>query len=141
MGNINYSRVLLGGIVAGALFMAIGFAGFVITGTDVEAWLARHSLHEPPAWAFIFVDLVLGLLAVWLYAAIRPRYGPGAPTAATAAIFIWMLLAFAYFGFHMMALFTPIEYVTRAAIGLVQCLVGTLAGAWLYREEGEAARV
>lgn len=139
VSNINYSRVLLGGLVAGALFLAIDFVGYMVTGMDMAAWLEQHSLHEPPMWVFIFIDLMLGLLAVWLYAAIRPRFGPGARTAVTAAFFIWMLFTLIYFGFHMMQLFTPGDFATMAAMGLVQCLVATLAGAWLYREDGEQA--
>jgi hypothetical protein len=108
---------------------------------DMDAWLAQHSLHEPPMWVFYLVDIILGFMAVWLYVAIRPRFGPGWKTAAIAAAFLWFFFTVAYFSFHMMGLFTQGDYMTMAGWGLVQCFVATLAGAWVYREEGEAARM
>ena len=140
MSNINYSKVLIGGVVAGGLFFALCWLGLMILGMDMDAWLAAHSLHEPPMWVFIVIDILLGIMAVWLYAAIRPRFGPGAKTAAIAAAFMWFLFALTYFGLHMMALFTQGDYMKMAAWGLVQVFVATLAGAWLYREgEGDTA--
>ena len=32
----------------------------------------------------------MGLLLVWLYAAIRPRFGPGPRTATYAALVVWV---------------------------------------------------
>ncbi len=140
MSNINYSRVLIGGVVAGVLFFVLDWLGLMILGMDMDAWLAAHSLQEPNMVVFVVIDVLLGIMAVWLYAAIRPRFGPGAKTAAIAAAFMWFLFALIYFGFHMMALFTPGDYMKMAAWGLVQVFVATLAGAWLYREgEGHTA--
>ena len=134
MSNINYSRVLIGGLVAGVLFFVLDWLGLMIMGLDMEAWMAAHALREPNMAVFVVIDLLLGIVAVWLYAAIRPRFGPGAKTAAIAAAFMWFLFALIYFGFHMMALFTQGDYMKMAAWGLVQVFVATLAGAWLYRE-------
>ena len=72
---------------------------------------------------------------VWLYAAIRPRYGTGAKTALCAGAAVWGLgyllaavgpIALHLFPRHIMAI--------GLAVGLVEVLVGTVAGAWLYRE-------
>lgn len=142
MGNINYSKVLMGGLVAGILFFALHFLGFMILGMDMDAWLAAHSLHEPAMWVFIVTDILLGVMAVWLYAAIRPRFGPGARTAAIAAAFMWFFFCLEYFGFHMMGLFTQGDYTKMALWGVVQVFVATFAGAWLYREGvGDTARM
>ena len=141
MGKINYNRLVMGGIVAGILFLLLDVLGFMLMNMDMEAWLAQHSLHEPPMWVFYLIDIILGFMAVWLYAAIRPRFGPGWKTAAIAAAFLWFFFTVAYFGFHMMGLFTQGDYMMMAGWGLVQCFVATLAGAWVYREEGETARM
>ncbi len=141
MGKINYGRVLIGGIVAGVLFLLLDVLGFMLMNLDMEAWLAQHSLREPPMWVFYLCDILFGLMAVWLYAAIRPRFGPGWKTAAIAAAFMWIFFTVAYFGFHMMGLFTQGEYTMMAGWGIVQVFVSTLAGAWVYREEGETARM
>lgn len=143
MGNINWSRVLLGGLVAAVVFLAADFLGMMVTGFDPEAWGAAHNLVQPPMWIFLAWDLALGIMAVWLYAAIRPRFGPGARTAAMAAFFIWLLMTFTYGSFTAMGLFEQAQYWKMAAWGLVQVFAGTLVGAWLYKEDaGEgAARV
>ena len=141
MGKINYSRVLIGGIVAGFLFLGFDVLGFMLMNTDMDAWLAQHALTEPPMWAIYLTDILFGFLAVWLYAAMRPRFGPGWKTAAIAAVFMWICFALAYFSFHMMGLFTQGDYMMMAGWWLVGVFVATLAGAWIYREEGETARV
>lgn len=141
MGKINYSRFLIGGIVAGVLFLLLDVLGYMLMQVDMEAWFAQHGLHEPPMWVFYLTDIVLGFMAVWLYIAIRPRFGPGLKTAAIAAAFMWIFFTVVYFGFHMMGLFTQGDYMTMAGWGLVQVFVASLAGAWVYREEGEPARM
>lgn len=141
MGKINYSRVLIGGLVAGLLVLGFDVLGFMLMNMDMEAWLAQHALHEPPMWSIYLCDILFGFLAVWLYAAIRPRFGPGWQTAAIAAAFMWICFALAYFSFHMMGLFTQGDYVMMAGWWLVGLFVATLAGAFLYREEGSAARM
>ncbi len=141
MGNINYSRVLIGGVVAGLLFLGLDVLGYMLMNMDMDAWLAQHALHEPPMWVFYATDIILGIMAVWLYAAMRPRFGPGWKTAAIAAAFMWFFFGVAYFGFHMMGLFTISDYTQMAGWGIIQVFVATFAGAWLYREEGPAARM
>ncbi|MGK2935976.1 MAG: hypothetical protein ACSLFE_12155 [Gemmatimonadaceae bacterium] len=137
MGKINYNRLLIGGLVAGILFLLLDVLGYMLMQVDMDAWLAQHSLHEPPMWVFYVTDILFGFMAVWLYVAIRPRFGPGWQTAAIAAAFMWLFFTAVYFGFHMMALFTQGDYMTMAGWGLVQVFVSTLAGAWVYREGGD----
>lgn len=140
MGNINWSKVLIGGVVAGILFLVFDYLGMLVMGFDMEAWAAAHSLVQPPMWVFIFWDIVLGIMAVWLYAAIRPRFGAGVRTAAIAAAFIWLFFTLTWGGFSAMGLFEQNEFLKMAAWGIIQVFAATLAGAWLYKEgEGAAA--
>lgn len=141
MGNINYSKVLIGGVVAGVLLLALDFLGMMLMGFDMEAWAALHSLTEPSVGVFIAIDIVLGIMIVWLYAAIRPRFGPGWRTAAIAAAFMWLFFAVMYFGFHMMGLFTQGDYTKMALWGIIPVFAATFAGAWLYREGDAAPRM
>lgn len=39
----------------------------------------------------VIVNIAMGMWAMWLYAAIRPRYGPG-PKTATVAGFAWWVV-------------------------------------------------
>lgn len=134
MSNINYSKVLIGGVVAGIVYLALDMVGLMAMGMDMDAWLAAHSLQEPPMAVFVVTAILIGIMAVWLYAAIRPRFGPGAKTAVIAAAFMWFFFCVTYFGLHMMGLFTQGDYMKMAAWGIVQIVGATLAGAWLYRE-------
>jgi len=78
----------------------------------------------------------VGIFAVWLYAPIRPRYGTGPKTALCAGAAVWGLG-------YLLASVTPLALhlfprrlmAIGLAVGIVEVLVGTLAGAWLYREE------
>ena len=76
-----------------------------------------------------------GIISIWLYAAIRPRYGPGPKTAVIAAVGVWLLSIAAPLS-HLAAFriasprFVAIDLPTE----LVAILAATLAGAWRYRE-------
>lgn len=136
MGKINYGRVVLGGIVAGVVFLVTDWIGMQILPFDWQAWIAQYNLTEPPMWIWIVMDIVFGVLLVWLYAAIRPRFGPGVKTALTAAVWAWLFVGAMYYGFAAMGLFEMGAYVWMAVWGLIQLAAATVAGAWMYREEG-----
>ena len=138
MGKINYSRVLIGGIVAGIIFLLLDVLGFMLMNMDMEAWLTQHGLVEPPMWVFYLTDILFGIIAVWLYAAIRPRFGPGWKTAMIAGVFMWVCFTLAYFGFHMMGLFTQGDYMMTAGWWLIAVLIATPVGAFLYKEDDGA---
>ena len=138
MGKINWNRVILGGLVAGVIINIFEFAlhGAVLA-KDMDAAVRAlgrevggRELLMFLAWGFL-----VGIFAVWLYAAIRPRYGAGPKTALCAGAAVWglgyllasaMPIALHIFPRHIMAI--------GLAVGLVEVLVGSVAGAWLYRE-------
>ena len=88
MHDINNVRVILGGLLAG---LVINFAELVQNGLVLaDAWGAAFQnlgLTAPgnAQVAFFWITgFVLGIVLVWLYAAIRPRFGPGIQTAVWA---------------------------------------------------------
>ena len=89
----------------------------------------------PPSAGFIFFAFLLGIVTVWLYAAIRPRFGPGAKTAVIAALFVWY---FAYFYSTSATVLMGFYSAKLAAVGviwgLVEIVLASIAGAWLYTE-------
>jgi hypothetical protein len=140
MGKINTGRVILGGLVAGII---LDILGFLVDGI----WLA-------PQWAdgmkalghaefgssqLVWINLLglaTGIAAIWLYAGIRPRFGAGVKTAVLAGVAVWVLgwllpnLDFMWFS----GLFAhPLTAMTTGA-GLVEVLLGVVAGAYLYKE-------
>jgi len=91
---------------------------------------------------FNIIGLANGIFAVWLYAAIRPRYGAGPKTAIIAGIATWVAGALlpnaAMMG--VTGLF-PSDLATISTLaGVVGAAVATLAGAALYQESAESAR-
>jgi hypothetical protein len=90
-----------------------------------------------PLLSLILVTYILGIASVWLYAAIRPRFGAGARTAIVAGLAVWVLAhvwSGVYLGMGFLGLITPKLAFVPVAWGLVEAPLGTLAGAWLYRE-------
>ena len=81
------------------------------------------------------MSFLLGIFAVWLYAAIRPRMGAGAKTAVCAGLIVWGL-ANLYPNIAFMAMdFFPMSLLLTGVIwGLVEITLATVAGAWLYKE-------
>jgi hypothetical protein len=85
--------------------------------------------------AFLFtLNLVMGTWAMWLYAAIRPRYGAGPWTAAVAGFSWWVITSlvdatWGSFGFvPTKALLGPM------AASLPALIVSAVVGAWSYKE-------
>ena len=140
MGKINLGRLILGGLVAG---IVSDLLGYLVDGL----WLAPrwaggmmalgHGDLSPNDWIwFDVLGLVSGMILIWVYVAIRPRFGAGVKTAVYAGLAVWIVgvlvpnLSFMWvaglFSHHLTAMTT--------AGGLVEILVGAIAGAALYKE-------
>ncbi len=95
MHGINLARVVLGGLLAG-LVIDVGeflFNGWLFA-ADMEAAMRQLNLPPPGGGAiatFLIMGFALGIATVWLYAAIRPRLGPGVSTALCAGATVWFL--------------------------------------------------
>lgn len=142
MGKINIGRVIIGGLVAG-LFINVGesLLNLVMIADRME--LVYRELNLPPpsgstVTVFVVLGFLLGILAIWLYAAIRPRFGPGPKTAILTALFVWL---FAYLwpamGDAMLGILDPDLLVFVSVWGLFEILAASVAGAWFYRESGD----
>ncbi len=148
MTGINMARVLVGGVVAG-LVINIGefILNMFVLQAEMDAAIARMNL--PPIagqqiGVFVALVFALGIGTVWLYAAIRPRFGAGIGTALCAGATVWF---FAYLypsiGMVVMGMFPVGSTVIALVWGLVEVLAGAALGAWLYQEppSGAHARV
>jgi hypothetical protein len=137
--SIRAKRVLWPGLAAGLIVNLSAITMVPAVGSRFDEALAARGLPPlaPGAMAFFsLVSLALGVVLVWLYAAVRPRLGPGPRTAATVAALVWLVgyllpnVALTVYGFLPAGL-TAIGTLW----GLGELLVAGLAGAWLYREE------
>jgi len=140
MKSINWGRVILGGILAGVVMNVSEFIlnEIVLKKANEDAMKALGRTMPAGGGAmtvWIVLGFLIGFAAVWLYAAIRTRYGPGPATAAKAGIAVWVLGSlYTAVVFWNLGLY-PMNYLLLVWT-LLEAIVATIAGAWLYREEG-----
>jgi hypothetical protein len=142
--KINAGKVLAGGILAGVILSGFDFViNNYILASDWQnvAHLRNVDLEVMGGTGalvlMLVVDFVLGQVLVATYAAIRPRFGPGAGTASIAAflLFLPVALQLATFG----GVFISWQlYVRQSALLLAAMIVAAVAGAWIYAEEGDS---
>jgi hypothetical protein len=139
MGKINMQKVLIGGLIAGAVLNVIDYVLFGVVLKDQMA-AAMQALNRPAMtnaqipW-FVVLDFVVGIFLVWLYAAIRPRFGAGPATAVKAGIAAWFAggLLVTLFMWPM-ALMPHNLMIITTLVGLVEWPLATVIGAIPYSE-------
>jgi len=101
----------------------------------VMAAINRPPIGMHDVVLFNIVGLITGVVAVWTYAAIRPRFGSGVKTAIYAAGLTWVTAyALATVTPTVMGVFSHHMAMVLVAVGLVEIVVATIVGAWLYKE-------
>jgi len=138
LGRINWSRILFGGMFAGLIInlFQILWSGIVL-GRQWQA--AMHTLyHVPPpkaVWIFLLDSVAMGVAAIWLYAAVRTRFGPGPRTAIVAGVAYWIIgYALPDIGIAQTGVF-PVKLLVLTNLGgLGIIILATLVGASFYRE-------
>ena len=140
---INTTKVLIGGFAAGVVMNVIDFVSYsYILGARMAAeseafkpGMSAAMMTTSSMVSNIVMDLVLGILLVWTYAAIRPRFGPGFRTAVYAALLFWVLAGIFLSGYMHMGMMSAGLWWSFAIIGLVNFLVSAWVGARLYSED------
>jgi hypothetical protein len=144
---LNNGKVVAGGVAAGVVLIAIDLLtqSFILGDrmkADAEAFrpgITAAMASSSAIATYIITDLVIGLLLVWTYAAIRPRFGPGPRTSMLAAVLFWLLGGFFNAGYMLLGIMSVRTWWTYAFIMLIALLVASWAGARLYSETGETA--
>jgi hypothetical protein len=139
MSQINLVGVLKGGLVAGLIMNVSEFLLNVpIAGAQMNQEFAARNL--PPVAGgqvgqFVAITFVTGIVTVWLYAAIRPRFGPGPTTAICAGLLVWALsylrfaITFGILGIHSMGVI-----VLAIVWSALEMIIASAVGAYLYTE-------
>lgn len=140
---MNTKRVVMGGLVAG-VFVNISEA--ILNGgilmDEYEAMGQMYGLTEA-SWAMVGYILgawVLAFVVAWLYAAIRPRFGPGPLTGIIAGSAVWVV---GYGVPTIWFLALGLSYGTGATVlslvwTIVELAVAGIIAGWLYREQAAA---
>ena len=142
MASINTGKVIVGGLAAGVVMNVIDFASnMYILADRMKAdfdklnpvlWTNMNDMSKLPG--FLATDFVLGILLVWTYAAIRPRFGAGAGTAMKAGLLIWLTGTSIAYYLMLAGLFSTGTFLYMSCLSLVNFLVSAWVGAKLYSE-------
>jgi hypothetical protein len=144
MVHTNRGRLILGGLLAGVVINVVEFVtnGVVLKDTWAQIMQGLGKPQQLPASSIVLFNIggfLAGIAAVWLYAAIRTRYGAGPGTAIRAGFVAWGLTSFLpALGNYAVGMIPARVLVITAVVSLADIVVGTLAGAWLYKEEAVA---
>ncbi|MFN2384079.1 MAG: hypothetical protein ABR559_07430 [Gemmatimonadota bacterium] len=138
-GGIDGSRVLLGGLAAGLI---INISETVLNGVVIseKSTAAMQALNLAPVTGgdiamYVAMGFALGILLVWLYAAMRPRLGPGPWTAMKAGFVAWFLIyVWSFVNFTAMGLFPTDLNLISTVWGFFEIMIASLVGGWVYRE-------
>jgi len=140
MGKINLKGVIIGGLVAGVVLNIIDFVLFtVILKNEMAAMM--QAMGKPATMAtgtiawFTFVDFLFGIFLVWVYAAVRPRYGAGPATAIKAGLIGWVATGLFHALFEWpMGMMPHNTLVLITLVALVQQPLAVVLGAKYYTE-------
>jgi hypothetical protein len=142
VARINTGKVFVGGLVSGiVLWLGDMAANNLLLKSDWEAFLKRMNvdmaaMETPGALAgWIASDVAFGVLMVWVYAAIRPRFGPGPKTALVAGMVMFVTMTIMMYGFMSMGVFSESYFIKTSLMYLVIMAVSAMAGAYFYKED------
>ena len=140
MGRINVARLIIGGLAAGVVANALDYVIntylMVNEGTEMMQRLnLRADVMESSMYTWIAVDFIYGMVLVFAYVAMRPRFGPGPKTAVIAGMSFWIAFTAVFAGLTAMGIYTQQAFMKNAALAIVSTLAPILVGAAIYRED------
>lgn len=141
---MNWTRFVLGGFATGTIMLisqiVLHTVVLIEPGTAlVRDWATRGldaSAALEPSIPLTLALYGLGFVSLWVYVAMRPRFGPGATTALRVGVVVWAAShLFTAIYVHAGIVILPSRLVwLPAAWTLVEVPLATVVGAWLYRE-------
>ena len=146
MGKINWGRVLLGGVLFAVVYNIIVASAWFLFLRD--GWLPAlaalgPSFQKSPEMLesmgfrglYLLLTLAAGIFAIWLYAAIRPRYGPGPKTAAGAGLALWVGgVLLPTLAWDKLVPLPGQLVASDLTVMLIAAMAATIVGAWPYQE-------
>ena len=141
---INTSKVVTAGLAAGVVANIVAFVGFgVVLAQRMEAEavavapaLQGRGMSGGAIALNVILTFVIGVLLVWLYAAMRPRFGPGMKTATLAALAVWICGFVFHIDWLIVGMMTPATYLLASVVAFIEVIASAAVGGMLYREDG-----
>ena len=141
MAQINMGKVITGGLVAG---LVMNVVDYLVNGVFLaDKWTAQAAKLNPKLdmmssasiTGYVVIDFILGVVIVWLYAGLRPRFGPGSGTAIKAAGAVWLVAALFNSTLAISGMYGPKIIAVTLCGTLVGMIAGGNVGAMMYKEE------
>jgi len=133
--KLDWGRVVVCGLVAGLVWTVLSVTLLSIVGKE---FMAAVPANRPKGGAEVFLlasNFLAGIWAMWLYAAIRPHFGPGAKTALATGLAWWIIVSLQSAKWVALG-FVPTDVVWAPfAATFPSILLATLAGAWCYERK------
>ncbi len=137
----NWPRLVLCGFVTGVVWHLCSVVFLVLFAPEFMPSLQSAAPHPALGGLFFyFVDVAMGVWAVWLYSTIAPRYRNGATAVVITGLAWWILKTLqsaklAGLGFVE---FTPAILLIGMST-LAATVLAAAAGGWLYSRGNQAA--
>jgi len=149
--NMNRQKVLIGGLAAGLVLNIIDFlANGVIFAermkADSNAFKAglgdqMAAMGGAQIATYVFFDFIVGILLIWTYAAIRPRFGPGVRTALYAAMVFFVFGMILTWGYTASGMMSAGLWRSYSLVWLVNLILASLVGGKIYSEDPDGRAV
>lgn len=142
---INTKKVIVGGLAAGVVMNICDFLINMMFGEQMKAASNNFKPGLGDAMAtmpgsimagYVIMDLVIGMLLAYMYAAMRPRFGAGAKTAIIAALILWIFGSIVSANYLVMGMMSRSLWLTFGLIYLVCLIIASLVAGALYSEDG-----
>jgi hypothetical protein len=140
--SLNTKKVIIGGLVAGVVIILLNILAQFVLGDRIQNEMNAGmpgsadsmTMSVAAVAAGIVMKFIIGIILVWLYAAVRPRFGPGPRTAFYIAVCVWILGAIFFSDFLLLGMMSILSYVILEVMQFLSFIVATLVGAWIYTE-------
>ena len=141
MDKINFTRVLIGGIVASVVFViaeliAEGLLNLIIGFNEAE--MAREYFPNImlSGARYQIINIIYLLFScttgIWLYAALRPKFGEGIKTAFIASLFIIFIIFLYMVNNINMEIFPLKPALISLALSIAEFPVAIITGSAIY---------
>lgn len=95
-------------------------------------WTSMNDMSKLPG--FLATDFVFGILLVWTFAAIWPRFGAGAGTAMKAGLLFGLISTTVGYYLMLAGFFSMGTFLLSSCRSIVNFLLGAWVGGKLYSE-------
>jgi hypothetical protein len=132
--KIRWSRVLLGGFVAGVVVNLFLLA---------PGWLYSQIFRALPpdvrtvlSVAMAVLAFLMTIMVTWCYAVVRGRLKPGFGAAAILGVGLGLLLAvLLYLGWRVILGTVPVGiWILNAGVAFAALVIASVLGAWIYEK-------